>query len=199
MSEELYAGDAVFFHGTSIFARSIEKYTEVPYTHGGLRIEKNFSTSLEFNGFWKGGSFILHDLNNLQEEYVRHIIRIPKGISSLQRQAIKILNEEVPKKYDVRLLLKLRKRYGAKKTPNLDDLSREGEFSCLSRMRTIYSMIGFTFCPRVHISQTAAIHYLEAEEFETDPETPKDNPNYFDKKEGGPIKKWVLERVNGIL
>jgi len=157
-----YFGGVVLCHGISYQSRAIRLFTRSPFAHCGLRISETEFESME----WPN-KILKYSLENPPEQYLEYIIQEPIEISASQRLALQILNEQIPKDYDVSLILRLAKRHLLKKKPDLTDISKKDVYACSYRHALLFEMIGIEVIQGVHPSQIEPQHFLESKNFRT--------------------------------
>ena len=158
---ESHFGDAVLYESKSYSSKFIRPFIGSPYAHCALRTGRETAESIE----WPS-KILVHDLKDPLDEYISYKIYRPKDITPLQREGLKILNNEVGREYDINLILKLASRKILMRHPSVEDLAKENLFTCSSRMAMLYEMVGIKVLPETHFSQIVPPHFMESDNFE---------------------------------
>lgn len=153
-----YIGDILVIESEFWQGKLIKPFTG-NYNHSAIRTHPNQASSVVFGGIEK------YFLSDVPDKWKSYIILRHKYITNSDREKLRKLNKLLPKKYDVKLLLKLAWRQFNEIELDGDILSRDG-FDCSSRPARLYEMLGYPVIDNVDSSQIRPIHFLESKYFE---------------------------------
>ena len=153
-----YLGDILVIESEFWQGKLIKPFTG-KYNHSAMRTHPNQASSVVLGGIEK------YLLSYVPDKWKSYIILRHKTITDSDREKLRRFNKLLPKKYDIKLLLKLAYRQLNGVEPNEDILSRDG-FDCSSRPARMYEMLGYPVVDGVDSSQIRPVHFLESKYFE---------------------------------